>query len=223
MKAAELLESGFTQNPLAWLTPALGSVNALTPINADPPNLHDTVCGSHRKRPAAEDEDDEVNNDNGNVDTPFSAILSSLRAPTPKGAALLAEDNAVTPVVVYTGPTRSPDQIARLSVEEAAAPHHKKKVTTAVAKPSDEKAEKESEQPAANAKSAGEKPGKTGAAKAPDEKEHKGKAARWTPTSSSSLAASPPPELETKSAADKQKKQKKAEPANKSAAPTTAQ
>ena len=41
VKAAELLESGFTQNPLGWLTPALGTVDALTPINADPPNLHE--------------------------------------------------------------------------------------------------------------------------------------------------------------------------------------
>ena len=48
VKAAELLESGFTQNPLGWLTPALGTVDNLAPINADPPNLHDQVCGPHR-------------------------------------------------------------------------------------------------------------------------------------------------------------------------------
>src|SRR5437016_7131435 len=33
VKAAELLEGGFTQNPLSWLTPALGTVDNLTPIN----------------------------------------------------------------------------------------------------------------------------------------------------------------------------------------------
>src|ERR1700690_4073318 len=88
VKAAELLESGFTQNPLGWLTPALGTVDNLTPISADPPNLHDQVCGPHRKRPAAEDEDADAGGENGGgVDTPFSALLSSLRAPTPKGAA----------------------------------------------------------------------------------------------------------------------------------------
>src|SRR5580700_5767254 len=48
MKAAEMLESGFHQNPLSWLTPSLGTVDNLTPINADPPNLHDQVCGPHR-------------------------------------------------------------------------------------------------------------------------------------------------------------------------------
>ena len=51
IKAAELLENGFNQNPLSWLTPALGTVDALTPIDATPPNLKDEMCGPHRKRP----------------------------------------------------------------------------------------------------------------------------------------------------------------------------
>ena len=37
MKAAEMLESGFSQNPLSWLTPSLGTVDALTPIDAARP------------------------------------------------------------------------------------------------------------------------------------------------------------------------------------------
>jgi D-alanyl-D-alanine carboxypeptidase len=126
VKAAELLEGGFTQNPLSWLTPSLGTVDALTAISADPPNLHDEVCGPHRKRPAAEDEEEEAGVEGG-TDTPFSALLSSLRAPTPKGAALLNDFGAITPVVVYTGPTRTPADVARLAVIEEAAPHHKKK------------------------------------------------------------------------------------------------
>jgi D-alanyl-D-alanine carboxypeptidase len=122
VKAAELLESGFTQNPLSWLTPSLGSVDALAPINADPPNLHDQVCGPHRKRPAAEDEEEEAGGENGaRVDTPFSALLSSLRAPTPKGAALLSDFGAVTPTVVYTGPTRAQPELATAKPDRANA------------------------------------------------------------------------------------------------------
>src|SRR5207302_1217467 len=34
IKAAHLLELGFTSNPLSWLTPPLGNVEALEPINA---------------------------------------------------------------------------------------------------------------------------------------------------------------------------------------------
>jgi D-alanyl-D-alanine carboxypeptidase len=202
VKAAELLESGFTQNPLSWLTPALGTVDNLTPINADPPNLHDQVCGPHRKRPAAEDEDAGAGGENGiGVDTPFSALLSSLRTPTPKGAALLSDFGAITPTVVYTGATRTPDQLAKLNVEEA-APHHKKKagVKTLAAKPpgADEKATSEkatvAKAPEANGTKAKAKDGETKPA------------VHWTPTSPSPLAASPPPGLETKPATDKPKK-----------------
>jgi D-alanyl-D-alanine carboxypeptidase len=219
VKAAELLESGFTQNPLAWLTPALGTVDNLTPINADPPNLHDQVCGPHRKRPAAEDEDADAAGENGvgGVDTPFSALLSSLRAPTPKGAALLSDFGAITPVVVYTGPTRTPDQLAKLSVEED-VPHHKKKGgKTAVAKPDG------TDETAAEAKTPEAKtPEKKGATKTEDGKTRP--VVHWTPTSSSSLAASPPPGLDVKPGTDKPKKKpRKAEAAAKPAATAPAQ
>ena len=208
VRAAELLESGFTQNPLSWLTPALGSVDRLEPINADPPNLHDEVCGRHRKRPAAEDEEDEAGGESGGVDTPFSALLSSLRAPTPKGAALLSDFGAVTPTVVYTGPTRTPAQLANLSASEA-APHHKKKGS---AKPADEK---ETDKKTAHEKGADEK-----AKTEKDATDKKAGAHAWTPTSSSALAASPPPGLETKRDAEPPKKRHKTKPPIK---PTAAQ
>jgi D-alanyl-D-alanine carboxypeptidase len=228
VKAAELLEGGFTQNPLGWLTPALGTVDALTPINADPPNLHDQICsgGGHRKHAPAEDEDMDAGGEGSNVDTPFSAVLSALRAPTPKGGALLNDFGAITPVVVYTGPTRSPDQVAKLSAieEEAAVARHKKKGGSKAAAKEDEKAEK---------KPAGKNGGKSAAKeekeeKAADKKSEKvdGKATDgetkrkpWTPTSSSSLSANPPPELSTKPA-DKTKKPQKAEKSDGTNKPT---
>jgi D-alanyl-D-alanine carboxypeptidase len=129
VKAAEMLESGFTQNPLAWLTPSLGTVDELKVIHADPPNLKDEMCGKHRKRPAADDEDEEAgaaqgNGTEGNTPTDsgttgssvavgdatphFSVLLSALRAPTPKNANLLSDEGPITPIVVYTGPTRIP-------------------------------------------------------------------------------------------------------------------
>src|SRR5712675_3227696 len=54
VKAAHLLEQGFGSAPLSWLTPSLGTVDQLTPVDAAPVNLHEEMCGSHRKRPAAE-------------------------------------------------------------------------------------------------------------------------------------------------------------------------
>jgi D-alanyl-D-alanine carboxypeptidase len=143
VKAAELLESGFTSNPLAWLMPSLGTVDQLKPIHTDPPNLKDEMCGGkHRKRPAADDEDEEAGAAEGNGDntdgaaatdardggssgnvafgdaTPhFSVLLSALRAPSPKNANLLSVDVPVTPIVVYTGPTRPPGAPVPVPVE----------------------------------------------------------------------------------------------------------
>ncbi len=121
-KAAELLESGFAKSPFAWLLPALGNVNALAPIEAAPPDLKDDMCGPHRKRHALEaamadsaDPDAGDSSDNAGPDTNSqnSNLVSALRAPSPK--TLLSEPGPVTPVVVYTGPTRTPDQIAALA------------------------------------------------------------------------------------------------------------
>jgi len=213
VKAAELLESGFTQNPLAWLTPSLGTVEQLASIDATPPNLHEEMCGSHRKKPASE-EADEVGNGEGAPEpgSSFATVLSSLRAPTPKGAALLSDQGPVTPVIVYTGPTRSPAQLATLSVVDEPAPHHKKK-----------SAKGETSKPADERKAADAKPENAAEGKTPDGNA-KSKTGSWTPTSSSSLAASPPPELETKSATEAPKKKKnKAAKADAATKPAPAQ
>ena len=53
-----------------------------------------------------------------------SLLLSALRAPT--NPVLLSDLGPVMPVVVYTGPTRSPSQLATLSSDIAAEPDKKK-------------------------------------------------------------------------------------------------
>jgi D-alanyl-D-alanine carboxypeptidase len=193
VKAAEMLESGFTQNPLSWLTPSLGTVDALTPIDAAPPNLKDETCGGHRHRQAAEDDDADSDPDSnsgdagaadsaGSTATPhFAVLLSALRAPTPKN--LLTDDAPITPVVVYTGPTRTAAQIANLAAMPEADPTVKKKTKH---KPAAAKA--------TVGKKAAVEPADGAAQKLQD-----GKAAviPWTPMSSSALAASPPPDLKS--------------------------
>jgi D-alanyl-D-alanine carboxypeptidase len=128
MKAAEMLESGFRQNPLSWLVPSLGTVEDLKSIDSSPPDLKDMMCGPHRKRmQAAAEEDDEeagaadpsagtgADNDNGNSagdatdgGQKFSVLMSALRSPNGKNANLLSDSAPVVPIVVYTGPTRPP-------------------------------------------------------------------------------------------------------------------
>src|SRR5215470_12089109 len=108
--AAQLLERGFASDGLGWLTPQLGSVEALVPVNAEPPNMREDMCGKHRKKQASEDEDDSAAiasllSASGSA---YSVFLSALRAPDNKQGLLQQEARLGEPVVVYTGPTRKP-------------------------------------------------------------------------------------------------------------------
>ncbi|MGA8077848.1 MAG: D-alanyl-D-alanine carboxypeptidase family protein [Xanthobacteraceae bacterium] len=203
IKAAEMLQYGFNQSPLSWLTPALGNVDSLAPIDAAPPDLTDEICGRHRHRAPSETDDPDADFDTsgGSADAgpKFSDILSALRAPGPGN--LLLDQGPIIPVVVYTGPTRSPDQIAKLEAQIAAEPVHRKKRKVAVAKgevKADTRGDDTSAAERKTAKPEEQKPLKPRARKpAVDGKKHAGKtaAARWTPMSSSALASSPPPEF----------------------------
>src|SRR5262245_28678493 len=103
LKAAQLLERGFSSNNmLGRLMPSLGTVESLQPISAEPPNLREEMCGSHRKRQATEDED-EVLPENTGTDSPYATFLASLRTPKTKSAALAQESTLGEPVLVYTG------------------------------------------------------------------------------------------------------------------------
>jgi len=167
VKAAHLLEQGFTAAPLSWLTPSLGSVESLTPVYADPVNLHEEMCGAHRKRPAAEDEE-EANAANTPADSPYAVFLSSLR-PQAKGGSLLQTDsNLGEPVVVFTGPVRG------LGVTQVASADAK---------------------PARPAKTAAPKPGPAGPTPAPAVAA--ASVVPWSSLSPAALAASPPTELAT--------------------------
>jgi len=144
MKAAEMLESGFHQNPLAWLTPSLGTVDALKAMDSAPMDLKDEMCGGHRKKRPAEDEDIDADSDTGqsaaDMVQQHSILLSALRAPT--DPVLLSDLGPVMPIVVYTGPTRTPAEIATLqAVPEGAEPVARKKgkSKTGAVKPADDK------------------------------------------------------------------------------------
>ncbi|HLH97619.1 MAG TPA: D-alanyl-D-alanine carboxypeptidase family protein [Xanthobacteraceae bacterium] len=119
VKAAHLLEQGFDSAPLSWLTPSLGSVESLTPIDAAPMDLHEEMCGSHRKHPAAEEEEAQETKDAGS-DTPYAVFLSSLR-PQPKGSLLQTEVNLGEPVVVFTGPPKGQGQNPNAGPQVASA------------------------------------------------------------------------------------------------------
>ena len=86
--------------------PSLGTVDALQPIDAAPPNLRDEMCGKHRKRPAAERTRGRTV---GRAPTstrtrPMRCSLSSLRAADQRARRRCSDRITPSmPVVVYTG------------------------------------------------------------------------------------------------------------------------
>ncbi len=117
VKAAQLLDNGFSGGNLTWLRPALGTVENLAPIEAAPPNLRDEVCGPKRKRPAAENEDEIA----GGEDSGFKLFAAGFQPPgSLKPAELLALPAApAEPVIVHTGPARSGAALIAAAEEEA--------------------------------------------------------------------------------------------------------
>ncbi|WFU82385.1 D-alanyl-D-alanine carboxypeptidase [Bradyrhizobium sp. CIAT3101] len=114
VKAAQLLERGFSQDNLSWLRPSLGTVENLVPVDASPPNLREEMCGGHRKRPASDDDDALIaTNGTGSGSltggaAPVTFFTAGLQPPLMKASELMASaPEAAEPVVVYTGPTRT--------------------------------------------------------------------------------------------------------------------
>ncbi len=112
VKAAQLLERGFSQDTLSWLRPTLGTVDALVPVDASPPNLRDEMCGGKRKRPASDDDDALIaagpagSLTGGEASVTF--FTAGLQPPLMKASELLATAPAAAePIAVYTGPTRT--------------------------------------------------------------------------------------------------------------------
>ena len=135
-KAAAMLEQGFNDGPgLSWLLPSLGTVDQLQPVNAAPPDLHDQICGPHRKH-RAENEDDEAAN-SGAADSQRAFMLSDLKG-SPHASLLTGNPLAdVPPVVVFTGakrPAGSGEAEADAATLKPAKKHAKHGPKTAKAK-----------------------------------------------------------------------------------------
>jgi D-alanyl-D-alanine carboxypeptidase len=128
-KAAQLLERGFNSGGLAWLTPSLGTVDALAPIDAQPPNLRDEMCGGHRRKPPSEENEEEPEEAaatpaTGESDKGQAFMLSNLK-PANSKFVLGPPVETTPPIVVFTGPADHPDTAVQTA---SAAPKKKKKV-----------------------------------------------------------------------------------------------
>jgi D-alanyl-D-alanine carboxypeptidase len=138
-KTASLFERGFTGSKgLSWLTPSLGTVDKLTPVNAAPPDMREEMCGKHRKRPAAEDADDDTEVSSNTSGEPGSAqgfMLSSLPPSTVKPSSLLAPaGGAVKAIIVYAGAARKSAEAAIATAKAKLGPKDAKTVEAATIK-----------------------------------------------------------------------------------------
>ena len=106
------MKAGFNGGGLTWLTPSLGTVDALAPMDAQPPNLRDEMCGGHRRKPPAEDNDEEehVAGVDGDTNSANAFMLSSLK-PAAGKFVLGPPVDTTPPIVVFTGPADNPDKI----------------------------------------------------------------------------------------------------------------
>jgi D-alanyl-D-alanine carboxypeptidase len=142
VRAAQLLERGFANTGLAWLKPALGTVDNLAPVDASPPNLRDEMCSGKRKRPAS-DEDEDVtiagtSNSAAGGEGGITFFAAGLQPPALKPSEMLAAAPTPTePVIVYTGPARTGEALIAANAADAAAQtvHRAKRTRAAGKKP----------------------------------------------------------------------------------------
>lgn len=133
-KAAQLLERGFNSGGLSWLTPSFGTVDALAPIDAQPPNLREEMCGGHRRKPASEDNEEEepaaegAASASGESQSGGQAFMLSSLKPANGKFVLGPPVETSAPIVVFTGPADHPDAIVQTA---SASPKKKKKVAKA--------------------------------------------------------------------------------------------
>jgi len=168
-KAAQLLERGFNSGNLTWLTPSLGTVDALAPIDAQPANLRDEMCGGHRRKPPSEENEEEAPEEAAAAANGGEAggngqafMLSALK---PAGKFVLGPPvETSAPIPVFTGPADHPDTVPQVA---SGGGKKKKKVAAKTEGKPDAKAEHKPAQAGNDKAKAAPKPAPKATAKKP--------------------------------------------------------
>ncbi len=111
--AAQLLENGFNGVGIPPVTDSLSTIDALAPIAAPPLDLHETVCGRHRRKPPSEADDEPAVKASSGQDANGDVKVALRPGLMPSiGKFVLPPANDTTPpVVVFTGPVDHPDPV----------------------------------------------------------------------------------------------------------------
>jgi D-alanyl-D-alanine carboxypeptidase len=180
VRAAQLLERGFSNSGLSWLRPSMGTVESLAPIDATPPNLRDEMCNGKRKRPASDDDDSAltVAGNSSSGESGLTFFTAGLQAPMPKASELLLQDIPVgEPMVVYTGPKKTGAGLVAAVASDSDKQTSRRGKRSRVAKKPDS--------------AAGPKAAETRAAAKPDQKPAKPKAQHASAKPDATSAAKP--------------------------------
>jgi D-alanyl-D-alanine carboxypeptidase len=123
LKAVQLLEKGFNNSSgLSWLLPSLGTVDGLSPIAAAPPDLHEEICGGHKRRPSTEMVEEEVGPTSSdlNPSSAFAAIAQSLLGGSRGAKSAIADlQPSMPPVAVFVGPPHKGKAAPQLAASPA--------------------------------------------------------------------------------------------------------
>ena len=131
-KAAQLLERGFSGAGLSWLTPALGSVESIKPVNVDPPNLREEICNPKgKRRPRSDNEEEPVAHAPGESGSPLASLAGFRLGPPTQGSLIGPLVPSMAPMPVHAGLPKKQQQQQQEQqqpgVELAAGPGGKKK------------------------------------------------------------------------------------------------
>jgi D-alanyl-D-alanine carboxypeptidase len=123
-KAAQLLERGFNGGGLTWLMPALGTVDSMQPVNAEPPNLREEICNPKgKRRPRADNEEEPVAHTPADSGSPLASLAGFRLGPPTQGSLIGPLVPSMAPMPVYAGLPKPQQQ----GVELASGPGGKKK------------------------------------------------------------------------------------------------
>jgi D-alanyl-D-alanine carboxypeptidase len=107
--AARLLENGFESgatSALSWLMPSLGTVDALTPIAAAPPDLRDQICGKGRRHRGEDDEETASAGGNGEASAAYASLIPNFRNGAKTGTLLQDLPPSMPPIAVSVIPVK---------------------------------------------------------------------------------------------------------------------